>query len=173
MLWRVTRTEGSRQRAVPILWSIAFFAFPAFALNLLWELAQCRIFFVHGTVAPTFGAMIMATTGDVVLLVVAYFVVACIRRDLSWTLGSWGFQVWLAMELTAIGEAVVVEGAGLAAHRWSYTDAAPIVPGTGISFVPILQLAILAPLSFALAKRLFRLGAQKAQIMHQNSRWKF
>jgi hypothetical protein len=44
--------------------------------------------------------------------------------------------------------AVAVETWGLAAGRWQYSDSMPRVPGIELGLVPLLQIAILAPLTF-------------------------
>ena len=67
----------------------------AFALNYVWEIAQCRLFFIHGTLPPTQLAMLGATAGDVVLTGIAYLGVAAVSRRLMWPLATWSFRTWL------------------------------------------------------------------------------
>jgi hypothetical protein len=52
----------------------------------------------------------------------------------------------------AIALSVAVEVHALAMGRWSYTAAAPKLPFAGVSLLPILQLIVLLPISFALAR---------------------
>jgi hypothetical protein len=51
----------------------------------------------------------------------------------------------------AIGLSLLLEWHALETGRWGYTDAAILLPGTSVSALPVLQLVLLFPLSFALA----------------------
>jgi len=43
--------------------------------------------------------------------------------------------------------------AALAAGRWSYTERMPVVPGLGAGLWPLLQMTLLPPLTFWIARR--------------------
>ena len=126
----------------------------AFALHYAWENAQCRLFFVHIGAPGTQVAMVQATLGDLVLTGIAYAAAALAGRD-----AAWAFRRWRAVHLAAmlgVGAVtgVAVERYALATGRWAYTDLAPIVPGLSVSAVPVAQLVLLLPLTFAIARRL-------------------
>lgn len=58
----------------------------------------------------------------------------------------------LTLLVVALALASGVELYALAAGRWTYTDIAPLVPGTKISVLPVMQLLVLLPLSLFLAR---------------------
>jgi hypothetical protein len=124
----------------------------AFLLHLGWEYAQCQPFFTHGQSPPTAAAMLMAAAGDLVLTAMAYAGVAAATRRWDWALQRWSRPVWVSLLVLATALSVAVEMYALATGRWAYTTLAPIVPIIGVSLIPVLQLVLLLPLSFALAR---------------------
>ncbi len=124
----------------------------SFVLHFAWEWVQCRPYFVHAAVAPTKAAMLVATLGDLGLTLLAYLGTAVATRAWDWPLRPWGWRTWLALEVSAIGWSLLVEWGALGTGRWSYTDAAPLLPGTSMSILPLLQLVLLFPASFGLAR---------------------
>ncbi len=124
-------------------------------LHLAWEWLQCQPYFVHGAAPATTAAMLIATLGDVALTLLAYCGVAAIHGA-SWPHRAWSAGVWFTLLGMALILGVAVEAYALQTSRWAYTDAAPRVPGTSISALPIAQLLILFPLSFYLARALTR-----------------
>jgi hypothetical protein len=124
----------------------------AFALNGAWEYLQCAEFFVHGTAPNSAAEMLLATLGDVALTVLTYAIVAAITRNASWGIAAWTARVWISLLGLALILSASMEFAALTSGRWSYTPAAPLLPLTQLSIVPILQLVILLPLSLRLAR---------------------
>ena len=132
----------------------------AFVLHFAWEWVQCQPYFVHGAIAPTKTAMLVATFGDLGLTLLAYVATAAVTRAWDWPLRPWGWRGWLSLEASAVGLSMLIEWRALDTGRWSYTDAAPLLPGISISIMPLLQLALLFPASFWLARlRWTRQGA--------------
>jgi hypothetical protein len=134
----------------------------AFALHFAWEYLQCQAFFVHGTVPSNWGEMVRATLGDVLLTVLTYAGVAAITHNSTWGIERWPWRVWISLLGFALTLSVALELAALADGRWSYTDAAPRLPLTPVSIVPILQLLTLFPLSFTVARAASRILAAPA-----------
>lgn len=124
----------------------------AFALNLAWEYAECEAFFVHGSLPQTWLSLILATFGDVALTAVAYLVVAGAMRDLRWPLCRWTSRAWTIQVALAVILSALIEIHALRSGRWSYSAAAPLLPGTPISLVPMLQLVLLLPACFGLGR---------------------
>lgn len=136
----------------------------AFALNLGWEYAQCGPFFVHGALEPTTVNMLAATAGDVLITWVAYAAVAIAAGRWLWVAAPWGLRQWLVLEGAALVISLAVELAALSTGRWGYTELNPRIPGTPVSLLPVAQLAILLPASFA-ASRL-ALGPRRTRRRH-------
>lgn len=60
----------------------------------------------------------------------------------------------MALLSLALILSVAVETYALSIGRWAYTDAAPRLPGSSITVLPVAQLLVLFPLSFRLARTL-------------------
>ena len=120
------------------------------ALNFGWEMAQARLYEAMGTAWEATRRCFVASLGDglMVLLVVASG--AMLFRSVRWfvepRLASYAFAA-----LTGLILAVAVELWGLATGRWTYQVHMPRVPGTELGAVPLVQMAILTPLSLWLA----------------------
>jgi hypothetical protein len=124
----------------------------AFALNLAWENAQCTLFFVHTRGDATEWDMFVATVGDVVLTWIAYAAVATVSRRWLWGLEPWRGAEWAGMTAAGLVLSVAVELYALGTNRWAYTPINPTIPGTPISLLPVAQLVLLFPVTFALAR---------------------
>lgn len=124
----------------------------AFDLHLGWEYLQCRGFFIHGTLPDDARGLIRATLGDVGLTLLAYAVVAAVQADWGWPLRRWSWRIGLWLPGIAMLLSLAVEWHALATGRWSYTERAPRLPMLAISLLPVLQLLLLLPLSFGLAR---------------------
>jgi hypothetical protein len=141
-----------RQPLALFLVALALISFP---LHLAWEWLQCQPYFVHGAAPATTVSMLIATLGDMALTFLAYCGVAAIYGA-SWPHRPWSAGVWFTLLGMALILSVAVEAYALQAGRWAYTDAAPRLPGTSMSALPIAQLLILFPLSFYFARALTR-----------------
>lgn len=130
---------------------VAVLSIIALLLHLAWELAQCRVFFVHGTYDPSWRGMLMAAFGDVVMTWLVYGVVAVTSR-------RWRSRQWASLLATSLVVAGVVEWRGVNAGRWRYTEAMLVVPGLGIGVVPLIQLLALTALLVALSEALVQRG---------------
>jgi len=124
----------------------------AFLLHLGWEYLQCRPFFSHGSVPPTAASMLSAALGDLLLTAIAYLGVVAATREWGWPIRPWTRSVTVSLLILAVALSVAVESYGLATGRWAYTDIAPKLPLTNLSLVPVFQLVLLFPFSFALAR---------------------
>lgn len=128
----------------------------AFLLHFIWENIQCPIFFEHGSYDASLGSMAMASLVDVVITWALYATVAGVSRRWRWSAQGWSWRQWLTLIGLAIAIAWAIEVRALANHRWSYKALTPLLPGTNVSVIPVLQLLVLTPLAFWLADRLVR-----------------
>ncbi|MEW6168403.1 MAG: hypothetical protein AB1651_12010 [Pseudomonadota bacterium] len=132
----------------------------SFALHFAWEYAQCEPFFVHLRAPASMAAMLRATLGDLVLTALAGLGTALVSRNPRWPLQRWTPRVWLSLLGLALALSVTVELHALAMDWWRYTARAPRLPASQVSLLPVLQLVLLFPLSFGLARALaLRLSA--------------
>lgn len=131
-----------------------------FLLHFAWESLQCIPFFVHET-QPRHGfffTMARAAAGDVFLTALGYVILALSFRQIDWPSARWRPLRLLVVECVAITLAIVTEIVALRHGRWSYTSGNPLIPGLGVSWLPVLQLMILFPISFATLRHRRRLG---------------
>lgn len=124
----------------------------AFVLHLVWENMQCSQF-IHINSPPSQLAMIVASLGDVALTWLAFLGVAVVSRDLKWYSNeNWATIQIICIQAEAVAISIFVEYFALQTNRWSYTDSNPLIPGLDISILPVLQLMILLPVTFILAR---------------------
>jgi len=132
-----------------------------FLFHLIWEYLQCSPLFIHLKVTPTAWAMICATLGDIGILWVSYLAVALLKRDMFW---PWAAEIPMAWVLFAVFSASIAEGIEyFAVNRqlWTYSSINPTF--RGVSVVPLLQMAVLNPLTILTAKKLLILRESTTQ----------
>lgn len=124
----------------------------AFVLHYAWEHLQCPLFVHREDDTVMWVAMVLATIGDVVLTWIVQVFVAAFSRRWIWPRRA-SPASWILLFLLAVVIAVVVERYALATGRWSYAPTNPLIPGLGVSWLPVAQLVVLLPVSFLLADR--------------------
>lgn len=127
----------------------------AFLLNLVWELWQVPLFREMRTAPHWQGVKTCtaATLGDVLIALVAFWVVAAVTGSRGWVLDPSVGEVWAFI---AVGVAITVAGEWLSTdvlHRWTYTSSMPRVPVLGTGLVPVLQWVVVPPLILWLVHR--------------------
>ncbi len=124
-----------------------------FALNEIWEMAQMV---TYGEMAghawtSTLGRCTAAAAGDVGIILGIYAVSALAAGDPGWGLrGRW--HIYATAALLGLVSAALVEHAALAAGSWSYMDSMPMVPWLRAGLWPLLQMTLLPPLTFWIAR---------------------
>ena len=132
----------------------------AFLLNYPWEFMQVPLF--EGMAdQPHWEAVKVCTRaalGDAVIMLIAYWAVAVLRRSRAWIAAPGRRSMWI---LRSIGVFIAVIIEWLALHgwwlaSWRYSTAMPIVPGLGVGLVPVLQWVVVPSLVTALVGRVLR-----------------
>jgi len=99
----------------------------------------------------TLGFCTRMAAGDVGIILGIYAAGALAAGDLAWGLrGRWNSYVLVAV--LGLAYAALVEHAALASGRWSYTERMPVVSALGAGLWPLLQMLLLPPLIFLLAR---------------------
>jgi hypothetical protein len=119
-----------------------------FLLNFPWEILQLPLFLGKAT-APYWGQVkvcLIGTSGDIGILLVAFWSVAAVVRDRTWLLAPRqshlaGF-VGIGLVITVVAEKVATE----VLRWWAYADAMPIIPFLEVGLSPIAQWLLLPPL---------------------------
>jgi predicted ATPase len=132
---------------------VTFFSAVGFLLNFAWEYVQCEPFFRHIESRPSLLAMSRATLGDVLMMIVIYLAVAGLKGSLSWFSPPWTFRLITLIAIPSFVIAVLVEFAALSTNRWEYTSRNPVIPWLEVSLLPILQMLLIAPISFYVSKK--------------------
>ncbi|MFU8818245.1 MAG: hypothetical protein ACNA74_00820 [Desulfurivibrio sp.] len=127
----------------------------ALLLNYPWEFFQAP-FFKWMPEMPHWEAVLFctrATLGDLLLALIAFWVVAALRRDRAWILTP-TLPAVLAFILTGVVVTVGLEWyATQIGGRWEYAESMPLLPLLGTGLLPVAQWTILPPLLLWLARR--------------------
>jgi hypothetical protein len=127
----------------------------AFVLNEVWEMAQMRAY-LETRDAPWLETLALCTPaalGDVVIVLGLYAGGALAAADPAWGLrGRW--NIYLVTGLLGLGVAILIEHAALADGRWTYGTHMPVVPFLNAGLWPLLQMTLLPPAIFWIARHL-------------------
>jgi len=128
-------------------------ALTGFVLNEIWEMAQMPAY-VETARDPwirTLGLCTWAAVGDAGIILGICTAGALAAGDLGWGLrGRW--NIYVTAGLLGLTYAALVEHAALATRRWSYTESMPVVPVLAAGLWPLLQMTLLPPLTFWIAR---------------------
>lgn len=128
----------------------------ALLLNYPWELLQAPLYLGMAT-APHWLAVqrcTVATIGDGVLMLFAYFVIAVCSRRRWWVLRPTRLQSY-AFILIGVGVTIAVERWSISgvSGGWVYSHYMPIVPGFGVGLSPMVQWTLIPPLVLWFVRR--------------------
>jgi hypothetical protein len=114
----------------------------------LWEMTQMPAYreMQGATWSATAVRCLEASLGDVAVTASIVWVTMVVAREP-------GLGRAALMQLLALATAVAIERLALAAGRWSYSSRMVVVPGLGVGLWPLLQMAMLPPLSSAASSR--------------------
>lgn len=126
---------------------IMLFSVVAFVFYFIWEYAQCALFFRHIETPANLGAMISATIGDILMTGAVYVMTAISYLSSTWFEGHWSLRSTITVGGFSVVLAILVELWGLRGARWAYTENNPVLPVLGVSILPLLQMALINPVS--------------------------
>lgn len=125
-----------------------------FLLNFVWEIWQAPLFkdmdsLTHFEVTLH---CTQAAFGDVVILLVAFWIIVLISKSRHWiihpkTIQVIGFIV-IGVVITMVFEAIAVH----VLNRWQYAAVMPTLPILGTGIAPILQWLIIPPIIVAMMR---------------------
>ncbi len=129
----------------------------ALMLNYPWEFSQVPLFAGMAD-APHWTAIqrcALATLGDIVIMLIAYWFVAVIARSRHWiaapTAAHLTMFVAVGVTITVVIEQLALRG--LWFEGWGYSSLMPVVPGLGVGLSPLLQWLVLPPLAAWFVRR--------------------
>ena len=122
----------------------------ALLLNFPGEMMQAPLFvdMRSSPHAAATMACLQATFGDMVIMLLAHAVVATHACDRRWMVTANGKQLMLfiaiGLSITVLIESLATRGLWISS--WTYATAMPLLPGTGVGLLPVLQWLLLPPL---------------------------
>ena len=133
------------------LWHFASIFTVAVALNYVWEIAQSPLYAGIHSWENIWKHCFVASLGDGIILWIIHAVGRIAFGRWNWFIDP-GFKGYGVMLGSGLIVALAIEW--IAMHllqRWEYSAGMPIIPGTNIGLVPILQMLILPPAIFYIA----------------------
>jgi len=136
---------------------ISIFAAVELVLHGIWEYTACGIFYTmegQGFIEHQL-LMIQATVGDVFIALGLFLILAFVNHRSNWFLENWERKDYIISLLYSVLVAFYFEAHALHLGRWGYQENMPLVYGTSIALVPVIQLSLLLPLGFVLTKKIY------------------
>lgn len=167
-MWRTEHRSSGISRAVSAVTNTPEFNVAVFGLllNFAWEILQAPLYVGMAEMphAQVTKACLQATVGDAVIMLLAYGGVAVAMRCRVWIVTSSGSQlalfVAIGVSTTAAIEWLATRGYWISS--WNYLPTMPLMPGTGIGLVPLLQWVVPPLLTVWLVRRQLPHCAQAA-----------
>jgi len=116
-----------------------------FLAHFAWEMLQTP-FFSGMAARPHWIATLIclrATLGDVAIGLISVAAVALWQRDRWWFLSPSHAAIAVYLAAGLMATVALERHAVVSAHRWSYSELMPIVPGLGVGALPVLQWLLL------------------------------
>lgn len=137
---------------------IFVFSMVELILQGIWEYSVCDIFYTMKGQAFIEHQILMisATIGDVFIALGLFFILAFVNKKSDWFLEKWERKDIVISILYSVLVAFYFEDHALHIDRWGYQSNMPLVPGTSIALVPVIQLALLLPIGFILSKKIYK-----------------
>jgi len=125
---------------------IAKLAIVAFLLHVIWENAQAPLYIGYQSFSQHFSICLIGTLGDIVITLSVLAFLWVLKKDISRPAD------FLALAILGFFVAIGIEQHALFVGKWGYALAMPIIPILKVGLAPVLQMTLLLPLSFYLAK---------------------
>lgn len=119
----------------------------AFLLHVVWENAQAPLYAGYQSFSQHFSICFVGAIGDVLITILALAFFWLLKKSLPRTGAD-----FLALAIIGFVVAVAIEQNALLLGKWHYAPTMPFIPYLRVGLAPILQMTILLPLSFYLAK---------------------
>jgi hypothetical protein len=151
----------SRHLRSAVPWPELALASFAFLLNFPWEIIQSPLF--EGMASMPHGDALRYCTraafGDAGIMLVAFWIVAAASsRGRGWMLisGIMPIAIFTIIGVLITTAIEVLATSGRWLEGWTYSAAMPVLWGTNVGLVPVLQWIILPPVAVLLARRQLR-----------------
>lgn len=133
----------------------------AFLLNYPWEFLQVPFYQIMPSSAHWSAILVcsLATLGDVIIMLVAFWLTALVARSAYWVIKPRATDVTLFVVIGLVITLVIEHNAVRAVGGWRYATSMPLLPLLGTGLAPVLQWLLLPPLALWFVRRQVR-GAE-------------
>lgn len=122
-------------------------------LNLVWENLQAPLYQGYSSFWQHLPVCSVASLGDVLIILISYFVLAIVNKDMLWITKMSRADVAILIVTGAL-VAIGIEKWALATGRWQYDSAMPLIPYVEVGFLPVIQMILLPLLTYYISKRI-------------------
>lgn len=126
----------------------------SFDLHLVWESNHIVLYTGYEDIETRLPIPIWATIGDVLYTLFALLIILFIKKTRDITRLDKKDYIFLTILGFAI--ALFVEYKAMILKKWSYADLMPIIPILKVGLSPIIQMALILPLSFWITAKISR-----------------
>ena len=125
----------------------------SFAFHYAWEISHVGLYGGYEDLT-SLPITLWATIGDVVYTLSAYVFISLLKGSWSW-LEELERRDVAGAAILGFFIALSVEYKALAFGRWFYLDAMPVIPLVNVGASPVLQMTILLPVTFIVARVIY------------------
>ena len=140
---------------MPVLRTLTLIALASFLLHLAWESLHVQLYTGYEHWTRGVPVVLLATIGDVLYTLGAFALVSGFKGSFDW-LRDATRQDYMMLVTLGFLMALFVEYKGLALQRWHYVPDMPLIPILNVGLSPIVQMALLLPLTFFIVSRVER-----------------
>lgn len=126
------------------------------AVHFIWEVGQSPLYTADSHTTNLLLHCFIASLGDGLIVLTLLAVVALVRRRAAWFVNPTALD-YVVLMIAGASIAVAIEWAALhLLERWRYAEAMPLVPGTTLGWLPVLQMLLLPPLALIWSRSIDR-----------------
>ncbi len=137
----------STSNGVEIFRTCTILIIVSFVAHFVWEYFHFGFYTGYEHWSGSMPVYWLATVGDVLYTLGAFALVSAIKKSYEWISSATVSDYFMLVTLGCL-IALFVEYKGLALDRWEYRPEMPLIPMLGVGLSPILQMAILLPVTF-------------------------
>lgn len=138
---------------VSIFRTLTLIAVTSFVLHFFWESLHVQLYIGYQSWSGDIPVVLLATIGDVLYTLGAFALVSGFKGDVEW-ISNARWQDYFMLVTLGFLIALFVEYKGLALHRWQYVPDMPLIPLLHVGLSPIIQMALLLPLTIWIVSRM-------------------
>lgn len=135
-------------RSLRLVLHVAALAWP---INFAWEMAQAYLYAPMGTVREATRQCLFASFWDVVIVLGITAATSLAFGGTAWLVER-RLTAFATAALVGAVLAAVIESRALNLERWTYGSEMPVIPALNVGLVPVIQMVVLPPVTFLLAR---------------------